>query len=168
MSTAELYQYFDAERQAGLLAAALGVVSISASYLWFVRSPFKAMVWPLVIVGVLELGVGIGLVMRTSSQVQVLEAGFHTAPQSTAATELHRMARVNQSFRIIKGVEVFLLVTGLFLAFFLHTKSLTWPAVGMGLLLQAAVMLIFDIFAEHRAHVYARWLSAIAGLGGGA
>lgn len=42
-----------------------------------------------------------------------------------------------------------------------HEQS-DWSAVGMGLLLQAAVMLVFDLFAEHRAHVYARWLLALS------
>jgi hypothetical protein len=32
-------------------------------------------------------------------------------------------------------------------------------AVGMGLLIQAAVLLVFDLIAEHRAHADTRWLA---------
>jgi hypothetical protein len=168
MATAELHQYFDAERQAGLLAAVLGLASLGlASYLWGVRSPFKAMAWPLVIVGLVELGIGIGLVMRTGPQVHKLEAGFRAAPQPSAATELQRMTRVNRSFRVIMAIELVLLVGGAFVAWFLRATKPTWSAVGMGLFLQASVMLVFDLFAEHRAQVYSRWLSSIAGVADG-
>jgi hypothetical protein len=162
----ELHQYFDAERHAGLLAAALGLASMGlASYLWFGRSPFKAMAWPLVVIGMIELGVGVGLVIRTNPQVQTLEAGLRASPQATAASELARMIRVNRSFRLILGGEVVLIITSLSLALMLRTQSLTWSAVGMGLLLQAAITLVFDLFAEHRAHVYTRWLSTLVSPG---
>ena len=162
MPATELQQYFDAERQAGLLAAGLGLASFTfAAYLWMTGSPFKAMVWPLIVFGTIELGVGVGLAVRTPPQLRALDVRFAAAPRDAAASELQRMTRVNRSFRIIKAGEVVLLAIGVALAMFLPASSLAWRAVGMGLLLQSAVLLVFDIVAEHRAHVYAQWLATI-------
>ena len=162
MSTADLHQYFDAERQAGVLAVALGVASLAfAGYLWFGRSPFKAAMWPLIIVGLIELGVGIALVVRTAPQVQALDEGMRVDPRSTAAAEIQRMTRVNRSFRMIIGAEIVLLLAGVTLAVWLRTSNVTWSAIGMGVFLQAAVLLVFDLFAEHRAHEYTRWLASL-------
>jgi hypothetical protein len=157
----ELHQYFSAERQAGLFALLLGVASIAAAiYLWSARSPFQAAAWPLVAFGLIEAGVGAALVMRTPSQVQALDAGFTTTAQATATAERQRMTRVNQTFRLIMAGEVALIMLGTGLAFFLRTRNTTWAAIGMALLLHAAVLLVFDIVAEHRAHAYSRWLAS--------
>ena len=162
MSPAELHQYFDGERYGAMMALGLGIASIClASYVWFGRSPFRAMAWPLVIVAVVELGVGVGLLARTGPQVETLEAGLRTAPQPTAAVELQRMTRVNQSFRVIKTIEVVAIAAGVFLIMLLPAENVAWRAVGLGLLLQATALLVFDVFAEHRAHLYTRWLSGL-------
>jgi hypothetical protein len=67
------------------------------------------------------------------------------------------MDRVNANFKMVEIVEVVLIVGALVMAFaFRDRPALT--AVGLGILLQAAVMLAFDIFAEHRAQIYTAWL----------
>ena len=159
----ELHQYFSAERQAGLLAVLLGVASLAgALYLWSARSPFKTAAWPLIVFGLIEVGLGGALVVRTPSQVQTLDAAFTSSPQETAAGERQRMTRVNQTFRIIIAGEIALIVLGASLAFFLRTRNEAWAAIGMALLIEAAVLLVFDVFAEHRAHAYSRWLASVS------
>ena len=119
----ELHQYFSAERQAGLVAVLLGAASLAAAaYLWSARTPFKAAMWPLIVIGLIEAGVGGALVVRTPSQVRTLDAALASEPQAAAAGERQRMARVNRAFRVI---------------------------------------LAFDLFAEHRAHIYSNWLTRV-------
>jgi hypothetical protein len=164
MPTTALHQYFNGETQAGYLVAAIGVASVClAFYLLIVRSPLKAMAWPLIVLGIGEAAVGVGLVMRTGPQLAALEAGFHQEPQASAAGELQRIGRVNRSFRILIAAELCLVVSGAALAVFLRANSTAWAAAGLGLMLQASVMLVFDVFAEHRAGGYARWLSTVVG-----
>lgn len=159
MSTSELLSYFTAEKQAAVVIAGLGVVStILAVYLWLTGSLFKAMAWPLIIIGAGQLALGAGLLLRTDPQVARLQEGLRSSPQVTLESELARMAKVNRSFKVVEAVEVLLLLAGLFLALVLRSRHLAWASVGMGLVLQAAVTLVFDLFAEHRALVYTRWL----------
>src|SRR4029077_8944690 len=48
--------YFNAERQGGLLFVAMAVAGVSfAAYLWSTRNAFLAMAWPLVLLGVLQV-----------------------------------------------------------------------------------------------------------------
>jgi hypothetical protein len=70
------------------------------------------------------------------------------------------MASVNRNFRIVKVVEVVLILAGLALVFLLPHPG-TWPAVGLGLLAEASALLVFDAFAHHRGLGYAQWLSGI-------
>jgi hypothetical protein len=159
----ELASYFEAERYAGFLLIALATASIGfAAFLWIHRSAFIAMAWPLVIVGVFQLGIGLTVALRTPQQVNQLEQGLQTSTTLTSAAELARMDRVNANFRIVKATEAVLIVLGLFLALYFAHPS-TPAAVGLGLLVEATVLLVFDAFAHERAHVYTEWLRGLSG-----
>lgn len=170
VSTSELLAYFTAEKHGALLIGALGVVSASlAAYLWFTHSPFRAMAWPLIIIGAGQLALGAGLLLRTDPQVARLQEGLRSTPEVTVEAELARMRKVNRSFKVVEAIEVLLLLAGLSLALALRARHLAWAAVGIGLVLQAVITLVFDLFAEHRALVYTRWLVPLSErVGGGA
>lgn len=159
MSTSQLMLYFEAEKQAAVLIGSLGVIAgIFAAYLWVTASSFKAMAWPLILIGLAEIAIGVGLFIRTDPQVARLQEGFKVNPQATVQTEVARMTKVNRSFKVIEVIEVVVILVGIFLALFFRSRNLAFASVGMGLFLQAAVLLVFDLFAEHRALVYTRWL----------
>ncbi|MGH9369270.1 MAG: hypothetical protein ACRD3M_16540 [Thermoanaerobaculia bacterium] len=162
----ELMRYFIAEKQAGALAAALGLLAFAfSSLLWRTGTPLRAMVWPVALVGLVEIGVGAGLILRTDGQGERLRKGLASRPVETRAAELSRMERVNRSFRVIEALEVLLFASPA--ALLLRARP-AWAAAGMGLLVQASVMLVFDLFAERRAHAYTRWLEGLGPPGGGA
>lgn len=161
MPLAELAAYFSAERQGGWLLLGLGGASLGfAVFLWSTRSSFLAMAWPLVVLGSMELILGATIALRTPAQVAALEQGLRTSRAPTVSAETQRMATINRNFRVIKGVETAVIVLGLLLALLLPPTS-AWSAVGLGLLLHAAVLWVFDAFAQQRAEVYARWLQGL-------
>ncbi|MFY9550879.1 MAG: hypothetical protein WAU32_06990 [Thermoanaerobaculia bacterium] len=168
MPTSELLLYFAAEKQGAILIAAIGVASgILAAYLWLAEGPFRAMAWPLAAIGLGQLALGVGLFLRTDPQIARLLEGLRSRPQATMQSELARMEKVNRSFKVIEAAEVAALATGLFLALALRQRHPAWAAVGMGLVVQAAVTLVFDLFAEHRALAYTRWLAELSRSTGG-
>ena len=79
-------------------------------------------------------------------------------PELTA--EVERMARVNGTFEAIKKVEVALIAIGLVFAL-VRPAPETLGAVGLGIVLQCAVLLVLDAFAHHRAVHYVEWLIAL-------
>lgn len=151
--------YFEAEKQAAVIIGSLGVIAgIFAAYLWLSANSFKAMGWPLIIIGLAQIAIGVGLFIRTDPQVAKLHEGLRVNPQATTESEVARMTKVNRSFKVIEAIEVVVILVGVLLALFFRSRNLALASVGMGLFLQAAVLLVFDLFAEHRALVYTRWL----------
>ena len=150
--------YFAGEKQGGALCLALGAVAIAlAIWVWRAHPPFRAMAVPLVLIAVVQLGIGAALVARTGKQVATLRADLARDPMAARAGEVARMERVNANFKRIKVLEAMLIVSALVMILAFRGRPAV-TAVGRGLLLQAAVMLAFDMFAEHRALIYTSWL----------
>lgn len=156
-----LHNYFIGERQAGLCAALLGLSSLAFAF-WLLRSvsPFRSMLIPLSVVGLLQLGVGVGLYLKTPAQVQALEQGLSQPGErpATQAKETQRMQRVQANFVVLKIAWMVLIAVGLGLVLLARGRPAA-VGVGLGILLQAVVMLAFDLFAEARGAAYLRWLS---------
>jgi hypothetical protein len=58
---------------------------------------------------------------------------------------------------VVEIVEVVAIASGVLLALFLRGRPAA-VGVGLGLALQGAVMLAFDVFAEKRGELYVSWL----------
>jgi hypothetical protein len=144
-----------------VLLVVLAVASVAlAGYLFATKSLFSAMAWPVLVLGGIELVIGLTIATRTTAQVAELEAGLQATRNSTITSEVERMARVNGTFEAIKKVEVALIALGLVFAL-VRPAPATLGAVGLGIVLQCAVLLVFDTFAHHRAIHYVEWLIAL-------
>jgi len=118
------------------------------------------------VLGGLELVIGGTVAARTPSQIAELEAGLQHTRTQTITAEIERMARVNNTFVIITKVEIGLIVAAL-LFVLVRPAPETLGAIGLGLLLQSAVLLVFDTIAHHRAVHYVEWLIALPPAGSG-
>jgi hypothetical protein len=156
-----LIRYFQAEKGASaLLLGVAGAVLVGCFLLW--RSeplPLRPMMWPLLVIAALQIIVGTTVYTRTDAQVADLIQKLQKSPPVFAAQEEIRMARVMRSFRLYRGIEIGLISVGAVLALFLRPRGdwmpwAGWPAVGAGLMIQAAMMLVFDFYAERRAEPY--------------
>ena len=157
----ELTAYFAAERQGGLLLVALAAASLAlAAWLLATKHAFSAMAWPVLVLGALELVIGVTIAGRTASQVAELEAGLQSRRAMTVTAEVARMARVNGTFDLVKKAEIALIAVGI-LFLIVRPAPETLGSVGLGILLQCAVLLVFDTFAHHRALRYVEWLIAV-------
>ena len=161
MAFPELTAYFAAEKQGGLLLVALAVASLAlAGYLFATKSLFSAMAWPVLVLGGIELVIGLSVASRADAQIAEIAAGLQATRTVTITTEVERMARVNGTFALIKKVEIALIaVSVLFLV--VQPAPATLGSMGLGILLQSAILLVFDTFAHHRAIRYVEWLIAL-------
>lgn len=157
----ELTAYFAAEKQGGLLLIALAAASLAfAAWLLATKNAFGAMAWPVLVLGALELVIGLTIAARTASQVAELEAGLQSRRAVTVTAEVERMARVNGTFELVKKAEIALIAVAI-VFLLVRPAPETLGAVGLGILLQCAVLLVFDTFAHHRAERYVQWLMAV-------
>jgi hypothetical protein len=157
----ELTAYFAAEKQGGVLLIVLAAASIAlASWLLATKHAFSAMAWPVLVLGALELVIGVTIAARTAAQVAELEAGLRSRRAATVTVEVERMARVNGTFELVKKAEIALIAVAIVFVL-VRPAPATLGAVGLGILLQCAVLLVFDTFAHHRAERYVQWLMAV-------
>lgn len=161
MPFSELSAYFTAEKQGGLLLVALAVASFAlGGWLLATKHVFAAMAWPILVFGALELVIGVTVAARADAQVAALRTGLQATRAETVTAEVARMARVNGTFDLVKKAEIALIALSIA---FLLVRPAPAPlgAIGLGILLQCAVLLTFDTFAHHRAEHYVQWLIAL-------
>ena len=104
----QLQAYFADERTESLVFMAFGLVAVllAALTLWRVRDPlFRGMAVPVLVVGLIQLGVGYVIHARTDAQVAALSAQLQNKPAAFKAQELARMKTVRTSFAVYKGIE---------------------------------------------------------------
>lgn len=160
----QLRDYFHGERfealafiaPAGLVLFVLAVAAMKSE-----GGPFGVGVAvPCVIFGLVLLGTGLGVGLRTAGQVTTLEAELASSPKAMVEKELPRMRKVNANWPVYLGVWTALVVAGLALRFGLKAD---WAhGVGPALLLVGAMGFLIDGFAERRARPYTKALEALA------
>jgi hypothetical protein len=148
--------YFGGEKRESVLFLAAGLIAIGgAAVLWLGDGPYRAMSFPLVAVALIQLVVGGTVFFRTNAQAKDLHARLARDPRDFTALEIPRMEKVMRSFRLYKAIEIALLIAGIAgLVGALTSPRPTVYAVSLGLMLEAGLMLVFDVFAERRGRRY--------------
>jgi len=149
-----LTAYFAGEKRESIVFIALGIVAIAAAMtLWRGAGAFRGAAWPLAIVAVIQIVVGASIFFRTDAQVASLTTQLENDRDAFHHDESARMDKVMASFRLYKAIEIALLAAGVLLVVMTRPPAIA-AGVGLGLLLQASVMLAADVVAEHRGAVY--------------
>ena len=150
----QMVRYFSAEKSESWLFILAGLVAIAVS-VWLLRtgSSYRGMAYPLIAVALIQLVVGGAVAFRTDSQVAALTAQLASAPTAFQSAEVPRMEVVMRNFQLYKALEVALLLTGVALTVFFRRKELVY-GIGVGLVIQASLMLVLDLFAEKRGDEY--------------
>jgi hypothetical protein len=146
--------YFGAEKPASLRFIAVGLLAVAlALVLLRRRSRLRGMAWPLIGVALIQLGVGGTVYLRSDAQTAQLQQQAREAPAEFKRSEAARMRVVIANFELYRRIQIGLLALGMAIVVLLRNREF-WFAFGLGLVLQAFVMLALDHFAEARAHSY--------------
>jgi hypothetical protein len=152
--TSRLVAYFGAEKFGGLIAFLIGVSALAFSfYLYRYGSTYRGMIYPLVLFGLIEVGVGGGLFLKSDKDVSRLLPLYSHSAQEFKSLEGPRMETVMQRFKMIKGVWLILLLGSAMFSFYFFKNDLVF-SVCLGIILQVSVLLVFDMVAEKRADQY--------------
>lgn len=148
--------YFTAEKNESLLFMLMGVAAIAFSAYALAKwsEPFyKGLAIPLILIGVIQLVVGGSVYFRTDKQITELEKLYQTSTAEFKSEETPRMETVMKNFSLYKKIEIAVVLIGILLILFTPSRDF-WLGVGVGMLLQGAIMLSLDIFAERRGTIY--------------
>ncbi|MBN8222394.1 MAG: hypothetical protein J0L53_15840 [Spirochaetes bacterium] len=148
--------YFEKEKTAALIGMG-GAIAAGGTggYLVTQGDLAKGIGYSLIGIGAIGLVVGGSVYLRTDSQLAKLEKQLETTPREYKTFEGARMERVITQFTILKIAELSIFAGGVATTVVGTTqKAELTTGIGIGLMLDAALLLLFDYFADARAQVY--------------
>ena len=156
-------RYFNCEKAESYIFILIGVIAfIMALYFFFVlKSSFwKGAAIPFIIVALLEFVVGYTIVRRSPKDIARVEKYMLKDPQSIKTLEIPRMEKVLNNFVMYRYVEIALIILGIILMYS-SINDTFWRGIGLGLFIQAGIVLSLDFFAERRGHIYFVYLQEL-------
>ncbi len=159
--------YFAGERAQGAAWSAVGAVAITTGALALARGDdlARGAGYPLLAVGVIQLGAGVVSYLSPPRRSRRIRAALARDPQAIGG-ELRRMRRVEFAFDALRVTEVALIAVGAGLVIGgARADRDVLVGIGGGLGFQALAMLALDAAAEDRAARYVERLSIAAGGG---
>jgi hypothetical protein len=155
--------YFNAEKFESLFFMGVGTIAIiSGIYFWFiVKEPFyKGITIPLILIALIQITVGTTVYFRSPKDILKVENIIKNEYSKIQTEEIPRMNVVMKNFVVYRHVEIALMVLGLL--FFCYFPNHTfWKGLGIGLFIQASLMLSLDYFAEKRGTDYLKQLTTL-------
>lgn len=155
--------YFRGEKLAGITVAltAVALLAGAAALWWLQKDAFaRGLASVLLVVGLVALGGGGFLALKTDNQVNRLAVQYQQGGAGVVAAEGERMEKVVRNFGYYRFVFYAAIAAALALLILLNTQ--TAIGIAVGLLLFAALGISVDAYAEHRAKVYLEAIQELA------
>lgn len=153
-------KYFNGEKAESYIFILIGVIALAMAlyFIFTLKSSFwKGVAIPFIIVALLEFIVGYTIVTRSPKDITRVETFIKKEPQSIKTLEIPRMAKVMSNFVIFRYAEIALIILGIVLMYSSMNDTF-WRGIGLGLFIQASIVLCLDFFAERRGHHYMEYL----------
>jgi hypothetical protein len=138
----------------------MGVLALAISmYGWHGRAtPFtKGWALALMLVALIQLTVGGSIFVRSPQDIARVKQIIQQEPARLQSEEIPRMQVAMKNFTLYKYLEIALIVLGALFFFALHNDW--WRGLGLGLMIQAAIMLRLDLIAAQRGSAYLDYLT---------
>ncbi len=163
----DIEKYFMAEKSESLVFIIIGIAAIILAVVFFFllkTNFYKGIALPLLLIAIIQLTVGYTVYKRSDADRKRNVYAYDLNPRDLRLQEIPRMEKVNRNFVMYRWIEIILTLAGIVLIFLYRSnpgKSF-WYGVGIGLAIQAVIMLGMDYFAEARAKVYTNGLKEFA------
>ena len=156
-------KYFNGEKAESYIFILIGVIALAIA-LYFIFA-LKTSFWigvaiPFIIVALLEFIVGYTIVTRSSKDIIRVQTYITNESQKIQIDEIPRMEKVLSNFVIYRYVEIALILLGIVLMYSSMNDTF-WRGIGLGLFIQASIVLCLDFFAERRGHIYIVYLQEL-------
>lgn len=155
-------KYFAGERTQCLIGIVISILSICFSIYFFKtgKPMLKGIAYPSTTIAIILLTICVGVVWRTPKDILRVNSYSKFEPSKLKSDELPRMEKVMTNFKLLKRIEIILLVIGLLLIV-VFWKNPLLKGIAIGLMVNASIMFTFDTFAEKRGHNYLEYLLTI-------
>lgn len=163
-ATDAMETYFAGEKLGGWVLIGLGAAGLASggALLASESETLEGMSYPLLGFGLLHAAAGVFVYISSNKRIDDFDDQIETDPSTFAAAESKRIDSVHTQFRILKAVEIVLIGGGLTMAVVgERTDRRRLSGFGLGLAIEAAATLAFDVWAARRAHRYDARLSTL-------
>ncbi|MCF8407621.1 MAG: hypothetical protein K9G36_01500 [Crocinitomicaceae bacterium] len=158
-----IIKYFQGEKAESSIFILIGVVAFAMAlyFIFALKTSFwKGVAVPFIVVALLEFVVGYTIVSRSPKDIERVESYIQQAPQNIKTIEIPRMEKVLRNFVVYRYVEIALIILGIVLMYS-SMQDTFWRGIGLGLFIQAGIVLCLDFFAERRGHNYVVYLQEL-------
>jgi hypothetical protein len=149
--------YFDGEKTGGYVLVGMGIAGV-ASGTFLLKADCEVrqgMSYPLLAAGALQLAAGVYIGVASDNRIADFGKEIDRDGQAWTLRERDRMDGVQTQFTVLKLVELGLVAGGAGLAYYgYRTRRLRLEGAGIGIAIEAAATLLFDIWASRRADDY--------------
>jgi hypothetical protein len=138
----------------------VGLVAITLAVYFFakLKQPFyNGIAYPLIAIALIQITVGGSVYLRSSKDIARVNQMIQIDKTRIQTEEIPRMKIVMNNFVFYRWIEIVLVLIGLALLFSFKSATM-WKGVGLGLVIQSALMLLLDFFAESRGREYLDYL----------
>ena len=167
LSKQEIENYFIAEKSASLLFLIIGITGVILSAVFFFgmkSSGIKASALPLLLIGLLQFGVGFTVYSKADEQRKSNVYAFDMNPDQLKQLEVPRMRKVVRNFVIFRWIEITGVLAGIILIWYSqnHPYHINLIGVGLVVFIESILALGADHIASQRAEFYLQQLDAFA------
>lgn len=159
-----IQKYFSAEKSESIFFVGAGCLAILAA-IWLllkVKQPFySGMAYPLLMIAFIQIMVGSSVYWRSPKDIVRVTEMVQNNQARISTEEIPRMKVVMKNFVIYRWIEIILIAIGIALFIFAAPQTML-RGIGLGLSLQASIMLLLDFFAESRGKIYLEYLRTVA------
>ena len=159
----QVVKYFNGEKAESYIFIFIGVIAFAMTlyFIFTLKTSFwKGVAIPFILVALLEFIVGYTNVTRSSKDIIRVQTYITNESQKIQIDEIPRMEKVLSNFVIYRYVEIALILLGIVLMYSSMNDTF-WRGIGLGLFIQASIVLCLDFFAERRGHIYIVYLQEL-------
>ncbi|WP_300978494.1 hypothetical protein [Flavobacterium sp.] len=158
----QIEQYFNGEKFQCSVGIIISIFFIALSFFLFKMNTavYKGMACTFVTLSTFLIIICIGVVVRSPKDIIRVNQYLKAEREKIETVEIPRMEKVINNFKVIKIVEIILVLFGLvFLLIF--SKNDLFKGIAIAIILQGLVLFTFDFFAEKRAKPYYQYLKTL-------
>ncbi len=159
----EIEKYFNAEKSESILFFTVGLIAfiLSLYFLIKVKQPFySGLSYAFITIALIQVTVGASVFFRSPKDITRVNEIIQTDKSKITTEEIPRMNTVMKNFVLYRWVEIGLILLGVILFFYFEPQTLV-KGIGLGLIIQAGLMLLLDFFAESRGKNYLEYLQQL-------
>lgn len=159
----QVVKYFNGEKAESYIFIFIGVIAFAMAlyFIFTLKTSFwKGVAIPFILVALLEFIIGYTIVTRSSKDIIRVQTYITNESQKIQIDEIPRMEKVLSNFVIYRYVEIALILLGIVLMYSSMNDTF-WRGIGLGLFIQASIVLCLDFFAERRGHIYIVYLQEL-------